>query len=70
MCICVYAYGCKFLSIYTARTIIYSNRKFTHFPGSELVFNKKAHTPEDNIINVPTIFTTKALLIFIANFRN
>ena len=60
-CVCICGYVC----IYTATTIICSNQKFIHFLGSQLVLSKTGHTSKGSIIHVSTIFSTKALLIFI-----
>lgn len=68
--VCVYVYVCKSTSICTERAVICSNEEFPQFQGSDLAFNQKAHTSQSSVINFLTIFTTKALLILIANFRN
>ena len=59
-----------YMCIYAATTIICSNQKCIQFLGSQLVLSKTGHTSEGSIIHVSTIFSTKALLIFIVEFIN
>ena len=66
LCVCI----CDYVCIYTGTTIICSNQKFIHFLGSQLVLRKTGHTSEGSITHVSTIFSIKALLIFIVEFRN
>ena len=70
VCICGYMYMAVYMCIYAATTIICSNQKCIHFLGSQLVLSKTGHTSEGSIIHVSTIFSTKALLIFIVEFIN